>query len=196
VDVRLVATTNRDLKSEVDAGRFRSDLYYRLNVVPIRTPSLRERPDDIPRLVQHFILRSAENLGAPVPGIAPETVQYLQRHRWPGNVRELANAIERAVILCRGPVLLPEAFEDQLTEAGPGTVAGRGVQTRGTEPVPGAADAGAALFDLDQIARHAIERALVATGGNRTKASKLLGISERTLRNKLNVPRAEVTSDT
>jgi DNA-binding NtrC family response regulator len=93
-------------------------------------------------------------------------------------------------------VLLPEAFEDQFTEAAPGTAAGQVGQSRGTEPVGGAGDAGAAVFDLDQIERHAIERALVATGGNRTKASKLLGISERTLRNKLNVPRAEVTSDT
>ena len=84
VDVRLVATTNRDLKAEVDAGRFRSDLYYRLNVVPIRTPPLRERPEDIPRLLHHFMHRMAENLGTPVPGIAPETVQLLRALRLAG----------------------------------------------------------------------------------------------------------------
>ena len=127
MDVRLVATTNRDLKGQVDVGRFRSDLYYRLNVVPIRTPSLRERPDDIPRLVQHFIHRSADNLGTPVP-----TSGRL-------------------------------SFD-----------AGRSI---------------APLYDLDELERQAIERALVATSGNRTKAAKLLGISERTLRNKLNAPR-------
>ncbi len=198
VDVRLVATTNRDLKSEVDAGRFRSDLYYRLNVVPIRTPSLRERPEDIPRLVQHFIHRSAENLGTPEPAVAPETIQFLQRHRWPGNVRELANSIERAVILCRGPVLVPSGFEEQFADAAAESVPGRSAQVR---PPPAAAgggkgDADSALYDLDEIERLAIDRALVATGGNRTKAAKLLGISERTLRNKLNPPRAEITSDT
>jgi DNA-binding NtrC family response regulator len=189
VDVRLVATTNRDLKTEVDAGRFRSDLYYRLNVVPIRTPALRERPEDIPSLAQHFIHRTAEHLGTAVPTVAPETIQYLQRYRWPGNVRELANSIERAVILCRGPVLMPSAFEEHFADPG-------GVRM----PEPGAAMATrengeAELYDLDQIERQAIERALIATGGNRTKAAKLLGISERTLRNKLNVPRAEITSD-
>ncbi len=188
VDVRLVATTNRDLKSEVDAGRFRSDLYYRLNVVPIRTPPLRERPEDIPRLVQHFINLSADSLGTAVPTVAPETIQFLQRRRWPGNVRELANSIERAVILCRGPVLLPSSFEEQLADVEAGAQGRASVQTPGTESP--------ALYDLDEIERQAIERALVATSGNRTKAAKLLGISERTLRNKLNAPRAEIMSDT
>jgi DNA-binding NtrC family response regulator len=188
VDVRLVATTNRDLKGEVDAGRFRSDLYYRLNVVPIRTPPLRERAEDIPRLVQHFIHRAADNLGTPVPTVAPETIQYLQRHRWPGNVRELANSIERAVILCRGPMLLPAAFDEQLADTA------MGVAAQATRPVPQGESA--AVYDLDEIERQAIDRALVATGGNRTKAAKLLGISERTLRNKLNSPRAEIMSDT
>jgi DNA-binding NtrC family response regulator len=186
VDVRLVATCNRDLKAEVDAGRFRNDLYYRLNVVPIRTPSLRERPEDIPRLVQHFIHRMAEGQGTQVPLVAPETIEYLQRHRWPGNVRELANAIERAVILCPGPVLLPRAFEEHLPE----------VKDRGAQPAAGDEGLGEGEpYDLDEIERRAIERALIATGGNRTRAAKLLGISERTLRNKLNVPRAEVATE-
>jgi two-component system response regulator HydG len=195
VDVRLVATTNRDLKAEVDAGRFRSDLYYRLNVVPIRTPPLRERVEDIPRLLHHFMHRMAENQGMPVPGIAPETVQLLQRYSWPGNVRELANAIERAVILCRGNVLLPSAFDDQLRDpGGPVTlpaaafpnVAEAGTRTA-VEPLP---------FDLDEIERRTIVRALEATGGNRTRAAKLLGISERTLRNKLNSPNTNAATGT
>jgi two-component system response regulator HydG len=193
VDVRLVATTNRDLKAEVDAGRFRSDLYYRLNVVPIRTPPLRERVEDIPRLLHHFMHRMAENLGTPVPGIAPETVQLLQRYAWPGNVRELANAVERAVILCRGNVLLPGAFGDQLGD--------RGEPVSPPAPVPSVGQAGAPAaaeppFDLDEIERRAIVRALAATGGNRTRAAKLLGISERTLRNKLNSPSPNAATGT
>ncbi len=187
VDVRLVATSNRDLKTEVDAGRFRSDLYYRLNVVPIRTPPLRERPEDIPRLVQHFMHRMSQNQGTQVPTVAPETMQYLQRHRWPGNVRELANAIERAVILCRGQVLLPSAFEEHLVESEGWAGGAEGVASKAAE-----ADG---PYDLDAIERLAIERALIATAGNRTRAAKLLGISERTLRNKLNGPRAEVASE-
>jgi two-component system response regulator HydG len=195
VDVRLVATTNRDLKAEVDAGRFRSDLYYRLNVVPIRTPPLRERAEDIPRLLHYFMHRMAEHQGTPVPGIAPETVQLLQRYGWPGNVRELANAIERAVILCRGNMLLPSAFDDQLRALG-------GPVTLPAAAVPNAAEAGTPAgaeplpFDLDELERRTIVRALEATGGNRTRAAKLLGISERTLRNKLNSPSTNAATGT
>jgi DNA-binding NtrC family response regulator len=137
----------------------------------------------------------AENQGTPVPGMAPETVQLLQRYGWPGNVRELANAIERAVILCRGNVLLPSAFEDQLREpGGPVTLAPTAVSI-GAEPrTPSAAEP--LPFDLDEIERRAIARALEATGGNRTRAAKLLGISERTLRNKLNSPNTNAATGT
>jgi DNA-binding NtrC family response regulator len=183
VDVRLIATTTRDLKSEVDAGRFRGDLYYRLNVVPIHTPSLRERLDDIPRLVHHFVTRATELHGGTSPTIAPETLEILPRYAWPGNVRELANAVERAVILCRGNVLQPTDFDQQIRDAAahPGRPA----------IVPNKPDGGRSIeYNLDAIERLAIERALAATGGNRTRAARLLGISERTLRNKLNSPRA------
>jgi two-component system, NtrC family, response regulator HydG len=176
VDVRLIATTNRDLKAEVDAGKFRGDLYDRLNAVPLRTPPLRDRVQDIPLLVHHFIHRMAEHQDTPEPAVAPETIQLLQRYSWPGNVRELANAIERAVILSRGTVLQPAAFDQHLREGG--------------NP------ADAQLFDLDEIERRAIDRALEATGGNRTRAAKLLGISERTLRNKLNGPKADAATGT
>ncbi len=116
VDVRVIATTNRDLKGEVDAGRFRSDLHYCVNALPIRIPSLRERVDDIPRLVHHFVSRSVELHGGPPPMIAPETLEMLQRYPWPGNVRELANAVERAVMLCRGR----RASAERLRPADPG----------------------------------------------------------------------------
>jgi DNA-binding NtrC family response regulator len=214
VDVRLVATTNRDLKAEVDEGRFRSDLYYRLNVMPIRAPALRERVDDIPRLVHHFLNRAAESLGVSVAAIAPETVQLLQGYSWPGNIRELANAMERAVILSRNGVLLPSHFIGHLAEEADRRTGGQAdsqaVRRSGgqADSVSGPEAAGAStellsagpparvpasdapVFDLDQIERRAIDRALVATGGNRTRAAKLLGISERTLRNKLNTPKA------
>jgi DNA-binding NtrC family response regulator len=185
VDVRLIATTNRDLKAEVDAGRFRGDLYYRLNVVPIRTPSLRERLEDIPRLVHHFVTRSAELHGGAPPTIAPETLEILQRYPWPGNVRELANSVERAVILSRGSVLQPTDFDQQIRDAAAHPARPAIVSDAGT-----AGSADAIDYNLDAIERLAIERALAATGGNRTRAARLLGISERTLRNKLNTPRA------
>jgi DNA-binding NtrC family response regulator len=182
VDVRLIATTNRDLKAEVEGGRFREDLYYRLNVVPIHAPSLRERLDDIPRLVHHFVTRATELHGGTSPTIAPETLEILPRYTWPGNVRELANAVERAVILCRGNVLQPADFDQQIRDAAahPGRPA----------IVSDAPGGGAIDYNLDAVERVVIERALAATGGNRTRAARLLGISERTLRNKLNIPRA------
>lgn len=185
VDVRVVATTNRDLKGEVDAGRFRSDLHHCVNALPIRIPSLRERVDDIPRLVHHFVSRSVELHGGPPPMIAPETLEMLQRYFWPGNVRELANAVERAVMLSRGDVLQPKDFDQQIRENA----------AHPTRPAmvsaAGARDSVATLdYNLDALERVAIGRALAATGGNRTRAARLLGISERTLRNKLNHPRA------
>jgi len=214
--VRLIATTNRDLKAEVDAGKFRGDLYYRLNVMPIQTPALRERADDIPRLVHHFLQRFADHLGVSVPAVAPETVELLQRYAWPGNVRELANAIERALILSREPVLQPSAFPEQSRQVpaaapdGAGTAAMPAVPAvpasgadgvvvpaavSGVGPAAAAASRAEAGFDLEEIERRAIARALEATGGNRTRAAKLLGISERTLRNKLNTPKLPISAD-
>ena len=188
VDVRLIATTNRDLKAEVDGGRFRSDLYYRLNVVPIRTPPLRERVQDIPRLAHYFLQRAADTLGVQVVRIAPDAMGVLQRHAWPGNVRELANVIERAAILGRGDTILAAAFASHLSGAAPAE-GSAGDSGRGAPPETRPPEE--AVFDLDELERRAIERAIVATGGNRARAARLLGISERTLRNKLNQPRTE-----
>ena len=105
VDVRIMATTNRDLEEEVRKGRFRQDLYYRLNVFPITVPPLRQRKDDIPLMVQAFIERYSRKLGKQITSIQKETMKALQDYPWPGNVRELESIIERAVILCPGPVL-------------------------------------------------------------------------------------------
>ncbi len=183
VDVRIIATTNRDLRAEVAGGRFRADLYYRLQVVPIRTPPLRERPDDIPVLIQGFLKSAEVNLGVKVGDMSPETIEALQAYSWPGNVRELANAVERAVILARGRPLTMESFAPYLS--GPIIV----TNTHAAHPAAESGDTiGEMPFDLGEVQRLMIERALKETGGNRTKAARLLGISERTLRNKLNTP--------
>ena len=191
VDVRLIATTNRDLRSEIEAGRFRTDLYYRLNVVPIVSPPLRERVEDIPVLVQHFARRAAEEIGVTASSVAQETIDLLLAHSWPGNIRELANAVERAVILSRGGVLRPEVFQGILEAASTRPVlptlgvleAARATARQAGSPVASGPEA----YNLDELERAAIRRALAATGGNRTRAARLLGINERTLRNKLKV---------
>lgn len=174
VDVRVIATTNRDLPTEVDEGRFRQDLYYRLNVLPMRVPALRERPDDIPRLAQHFARKVALDLGRPVPGFTPDAVEMLRAYAWPGNVRELAHAVERAVILAQGEDLGPEAF-DLLDSAptGPGTALPDGAVVLET-------------LRVDEAEAVLIDAALERTEGNRTQAAALLGMSVRTLRSKLN----------
>ena len=188
VDVRLIATTNRDLKSTVEKGEFREDLYYRLNVVPVRTPPLRERLDDVPLLVLHFARQAAKELGVSVAGIAPETLDLLQSYYWPGNVRELANAVERAVIFGAGGALRPEAFRPYLNQ--PSAVGAPAIAPSSTSSTPQSTGADERTLNLRELERLTIERALQTTGGNRTRAAKLMGISERTLRNKLNVPKS------
>ena len=182
VDVRLIATTNRNLNAEVAAGRFRSDLFYRLNVVPIRAPPLRERGEDIPILVQHFLRLAAEQLGTGVSPVAPDVVARLRAFPWPGNVRELAHAVERAMILSGGrPLTAGDFLTATSASPGPGS-------SPDSDSLPAAESDESETFDLGDLELVAIDRALLATGGNRTKAAKLLGISERTLRNKLNKP--------
>ncbi len=183
VDVRLVATTNRDLKTEVKAGRFREDLYYRLNVVPIQTPPLRDRLDDIPLLVRYLVHRASKEHGANVTEIEPETIELLQQHDWPGNVRELSNMVQRAVVLSNGHPLTPRSFPGLTRDSGP---TARPLATEADSPNGQVPDD---VLDLGEIERMTIERALKVTGGNRTRAAKLLCINERTLRNKLNKKR-------
>jgi DNA-binding NtrC family response regulator len=193
VDVRVVATTNRDLAAEVRSGNFREDLYYRLSVVPVRVPPLRERPEDIPLLAQRFVQRVTRETGKVITGIDPEALELLRLASWPGNVRELSHAIERAVILSPGPVLQPEAFDRQAFGRAPARAAGGG---GGGGGVSGAGVSGGgsaagvvqlATFSIAEAEKLLIERALEATDQNRTRAAELLGISVRTLRNKLNI---------
>jgi len=211
VDVRIIATTNRDLAAEAAAGSFRRDLYYRLGVIPILIPPLRERPEDIPLLATRFAIKCAHDMGKEVRGISEEALRLLQSQQWPGNVRELQHAVERAVILSDSPILQAHAFD----AARYGLTPIHGMQAlTGTPPaamprvsaessVPDAtgapataatvttsADPGVTLTTLNvaDVERTLIARALEMAGGNRTRASELLGISVRTLRNKLNSP--------
>lgn len=191
VNVRIIATTNRNLADEVREGRFREDLFFRLSVVPLRLPPLRERLEDVPALAMHFLQRTAQELGKQVTGITPRAIELLQSRRWPGNVRELAHAIERAVILATGPVLDEDLFclEDHpvlsgfdlpLQEQPAADTRTRASDSDGVIELD--------TLDLAEAERVLIERALERTGDNRTQAAELLGISVRTLRNKLNRP--------
>jgi DNA-binding NtrC family response regulator len=191
VDVRIIATTNRDLAAEVAAGAFRQDLFYRLSVIPIQIPPLRERPEDIPLLATRFALRTGAEIGKEVRGIAPGALEMLRRYPWPGNVRELQHAVERAVILSPEPVLQPYAFQGErfgLTEGVRETPAAAYAPAAPPAGVP----EGAVVFhslDVGEAERVLIARALEVAGGNRTRAAELLGMSVRTLRNKLTAER-------
>ncbi len=167
IDVRVIATTNRDLAQLVQSGRFREDLYYRLNVVRLCIPPLRKRKADIPLLVDFFCRRYAGEFGRPDVRFSREAVERLASHDWPGNVRELENAVQRAVAICPGTEIAP-ADLSLAESAGPGEAA----------IAPGTT--------VREMERQLICSTLEKTGGNRTQAARLLGISLRTLRNKLN----------
>lgn len=194
VDVRIIATTNRDLAEMSEAGLFRRDLYFRLSVMPVSIPPLRDRREDIPLLATRFTLRSAAELKRAIDGISPDAVALLQRHDWPGNVRELQHAVERAVILSTGPVLRPGDFDRARFGLSQRSV---GPATSGADPAFDAATRPVALppnaivldsLDLAAAERRLIARAMEVSGGNRTHAAALLGMSIRTLRSKLNAP--------
>ena len=177
VDVRILATSNRDLMAEVNAGRFREDLFFRLNVVGLRLPALRERPGDIPALAEHYARRYAEVNGMPYRALSRTALLRLAGHGWRGNVRELENIVHRAVLLASGPEIEAEAIELSAGQPAPG---GGAVAGSGTTPI-------AALVGrtMDEVERDLIIETLGHTLGNRTHAATILGISIRALRNKL-----------
>ena len=170
VDVRLVAATNRDLAGEVKAGKFREDLFYRLNVVAVTLPPLRRRKGDIPALVSYFIEKYAKNYGKELKGLAPGTLNALLAYDWPGNVRELENAIERAVVLCKGRELTADDLPPTLQGPRP---AGRDASSL----IPGAT--------MAEIEREAILRTMELVGGSTAKAAEMLGISIRKIQYRL-----------
>lgn len=174
VDVRVIASTNRSLRDRIKSGDFREDLFYRLNVVNITFPPLRERKEDIPLLAQGFLARYAEQNGRKIEGISPDALEILMKFNWPGNVRELENVIERATVLCRGSQITPDCLPEEILspEVRPGLDIHVGMTTLEAE-------------------RMLILETLKAHDWNRTRAAELLGISIRTLRNKLNEYREE-----
>ncbi len=166
VDVRIIAATNRDLNAEVAAGKFREDLFYRLNVVNIEMPPLRARPSDLLPLATYFLHRFAKENGKRIDGFADDAVERIGAYRWPGNVRELENIIERAVVLCDGSKLTSKHLP-----------AGVGASSRSSVRIPGST--------MEEIERHAILATLEACGGRTTQAAQMLDISVRKIQYKL-----------
>ncbi|MCK5551570.1 MAG: sigma-54-dependent Fis family transcriptional regulator [Deltaproteobacteria bacterium] len=168
VDLRFITASNKKLVKEVQEGNFREDLFYRLNVVPVTLPPLRERREDIPLLAEHFLSEIAERNGKLIRGFSPQAMDLLVRNRWKGNVRELENVVERAIIMARGDLLQPGDLPGHISDEGDAPSAGI---------IPGR--------PLSDLEREAILSTLEMTGGNRTETAKLLGISRRTLQYKL-----------
>ena len=173
IEIRVIAATNRDLADMVRQGTFRDDLYYRLNVAAIQVPPLRQRPDDLEPLAQHFVEIFNQRLSRTVAGVSPQVLAIFQRYPWPGNIRELANVIERAMVVARGNVILPEHLPPHLFETRPAT-------TVAPNGMPGLPE-----LSLEAAEREQILRALQASGGKRIEAARLLGLSRRTLYRKL-----------
>ena len=176
VDVRVIAATNRDLRAEAAAGRFRSDLFYRLSVIEIHLVPLRERRDDIPYLTARFVRECGERLKRPITGVTPSAERLLQQETWPGNVRELKNVIERACILTENKILSERDLTSALASAHAASPQAAHVPMPGRTSGPGE-DPNA--FSTAQ--RVHIERVLRQVGGNKSAAAKLLGLSRRSL---------------
>jgi transcriptional regulator with PAS, ATPase and Fis domain len=180
VEVRIVAASNRDLENAVETGAFRTDLFYRLSVVQLRLPPLRDRVEDIPNLVEYFLRDFSVKLRRPLNGVTPEAMEVLMTHRWPGNVRELRNVIERAVLLEEGPLLTttylptprPEPARDEPAAGGSGGAPGRFVL-----PPQG--------VSLERVEEDLVRQAMAMAKGNQTRAAKLLDVSRDALRYKL-----------
>ncbi|MCA3346588.1 MAG: sigma-54-dependent Fis family transcriptional regulator, partial [Roseomonas sp.] len=204
VDVRILAATHRDLQAEVAKGRFREDLYFRLAVVRLRIPALRERPADILPLARYFAERYAHANGLPQRPLGPEAETMLLSHPWPGNVRELENAIHRAVLLAEGSVIGPDAIElmtptsavamaAPVTAAMPDMAPPPSPLPQAPAAMPAPASRGASVLvgrRMEEVERELILETLSHCLGNRTRAAEMLGISIRTLRNKLHEYRA------
>ncbi len=186
VDVRLVAATNRDLAQEIQAGRFREDLYYRLNVVQVRLPPLRERKSDIPLLVEHFIHRYKGRLKKDVQGVSVEALEQFLAHPWPGNIRELENVIERCMLFADGSHIELRDLPDEVrVVARPASASGAVADTVSEESgeTPGLKEA--VRQATSRVERELIVRALAQTGGNVTHTARLLKISRKSLQTKM-----------
>ncbi len=194
VDVRVVSATHRDLVAEVAAGRFRQDLFFRLNGIALTIPPLRERAVEVPDLARRFIARTASQLGRAVePSLSPEALALLTSYRWPGNIRELRNAMERAVVLSMGSTIAPEHLPPELARAAPPPAVATSAAATSQAPPAVVPTAGGPLrSELEAIERQRIVDALERCAGNQTHAAELLGMPRRTLVAKLvayNIPR-------
>jgi two-component system response regulator PilR (NtrC family) len=178
VDVRIIAATNKDFEKEIAEGRFREDLYYRLSVIPIQLPALRERREDIPLLARHFLERFRKSMEKPVEGLSPEAVRRLEAYDWPGNVRELENTMERAVALETGPEISLRVLPDRIAGYSASVAAGAG----GAVEAPFPAEGIDFEKEIAESERRYLQAALEKAHGVRTKASDLLKISYRSFR--------------
>lgn len=189
VDVRVITATNRNLEKLIAEGRFREDLYYRLNVIRISLPPLRERRDDLIELVFHFINRSAERTGKQIKRIEPEALAVLERHPWPGNIRELENAIERAVVLADGDSITMRELPTEMLNAESGirvtSTPSRFLPAPGSDPAPRALPGTVSRAVKDAAEREQLEAALRSTGGNKAEAARQLGLPRSTFYSKL-----------
>jgi transcriptional regulator with GAF, ATPase, and Fis domain len=165
VDVRVIAATNRDLRQMVADGRFQEDLYYRLNVIPIHIPPLRERREDVPVLVEHFVAKHAQRAGKRIDGLEPGVIEALQAAEWPGNVRELENTVERAVVLSPSSII----GSDVVRILGVNTASPAGLPSLNLRQ------------NLDWAERETVRRALSSAGGIKKDAAEVMGISQRAL---------------
>jgi DNA-binding NtrC family response regulator len=180
VDVRLVAATHQNLEQLIRQGKFREDLFYRLNVITLNVPPLRDRPEDVPELAQHFLKVYAQKAGKPVAQVDDETLLALRAYHWPGNVRELENAIERAVVVADGPVLTVDDLPAELRRSsGSGTAADAPTFDAGRWGYR------AERAVRDRRERESLEQALASVGGNKAEAARLLGMARSTLISRL-----------
>ncbi|MCQ2396363.1 MAG: sigma-54 dependent transcriptional regulator [Lentisphaeria bacterium] len=182
VDVRLVAATNRDLKAMVKDGTFREDLFYRLNVVNLKLPPLREHPEDIRPLLDHFLTVTARDNGREITGITQDAAEALCSYAWPGNIRELRNCVERMVVMARGTLLTVTDIPKEIVDA---LVAPADNQSAEEQTATISADASPTTLDIRSTELATMKRALEQAKGNRTKAAEILGISRRTLQRRL-----------
>ena len=170
IDVRIISTSNRDIGTSVQQGRFREDLYYRLKVIDIELPPLRERREDIPILVQHFIHKFGKELKRSVSGISEGALKILVSYSWPGNVRELENIIQRAITMSQHEVILPDDLPASIIQKTDEKLFEKAMEEN---------------FTLDQLEKEYIKRVLIETGGNKSKAAEILGLDRKTLYRKL-----------
>jgi len=175
VDVRIVAATTANLENAIESGRIRSDLYYRLATVTLAVPPLRERPEDIPLLIKHFLSRASAEAGRPMPEIEPQAMARLRRYSWPGNARELQNAIQRGVILARNNILTIRELPPKVA----------GLDFSASRMLSEAVDK---RMSLEQLEHDYVRAVLDAVNGNKTEAANILRIDRKTLYRKLEEP--------